>query len=133
MGTVRRFEELNAWQTARALTARIYALCRTSGLARDLGLARQMQRAAVSILSNVAEGFESQTQPMFISYLNRSKGSAGELRAQLYVALDAGYINKQQFEELVGIAERCSGQISRLITYLKSHPDKNRPQKPKTS
>ncbi len=82
MATITRFEEIEAWQTARELTKLIYALSNSGSLAHDFGLRDQMRRAAVSILSNIAEGFESRTQALFIEYLGRSKGSAGELRAQ---------------------------------------------------
>jgi len=85
-----------------------------------------MRRAGVSVMSNIAEGFESRTRPMFIEYLGRAKASAGELRAQLFVALDAGYVTDEEFHELRDLAEKISAQISRLSTYLKSSPDANR-------
>ena len=93
---------------------------------RDFGLRDQMRRAGVSVMSNIAEGFESRTRPMFIEYLGRAKASAGELRAQLFVALDAGYVTDEEFHELRDLAEKISAQISRLSTYLKSAPDANR-------
>ncbi len=92
LGTITRFEEIEAWQTARELTRRIYAISGEGQLARDFGLRDQMRRAAVSVMSNIAEGFESRTQALFVEYLGRAKASAGELRAQFYVALDVGYI-----------------------------------------
>jgi four helix bundle protein len=81
-----------------------------------------MRRAAVSVMSNVAEGFESGTRPQFVRYLEHAKGSAGELRAQLYVALDAGYISDEEFAELLELAKVCSRQLTRFIVYLKTHP-----------
>ena len=117
MATIHRFEEIEAWQTARELTRRIYLLSGRGELAKDFGLKDQMRRAAVSIMSNIAEGFESQTLPMFRSFLSRAKGSAGELRAQLYVAEDAGYLDPKQVAELRNLAEKCSSQISRFIAY----------------
>jgi len=126
MGTIRRFEEIEAWQTARELTRLVYALSKDGALARDFGLRDQMRRAAVSVLSNIAEGFESRTQALFIEFLGRAKGSAGELRAQAYVAFDAGYISHAQFEQLYRLAEKCSRQLSRFIAYLEAHPDRRR-------
>ncbi|MDL1895186.1 four helix bundle protein [Anaerolineae bacterium CFX7] len=126
MATVTRFEELEAWQTAREITKRIYALSKQSLFSRDFGLRDQMRRAAVSILSNIAEGFESRTQLMFIEYLGRAKASAGELRAQMYVALDSGYVEQSSFQEIKLLIEKCSRQISRLMSYLESLPDNRR-------
>ncbi|SRR6266511_473496 len=122
MGTIRRFEEIEAWQTARELTKLIYQLSNDGTFGRDFGLRDQMRRAAVSIMSNIAEGFESRTQPLFIEYLGRAKGSAGELRAQTYVAFDVDHIDQAQFEQLIGQAAKCSSQISRFMAYLDSQP-----------
>lgn len=80
MPTIERFEDIRAWQTARALTRQIYAVSARGAFARDFGLRDQMRRAAVSILSNIAEGFESGTRPQFVRYLALAKGSAGERR-----------------------------------------------------
>lgn len=122
MPTITRFEEIHAWQTARELTGQIYTVSNQGTFARDFGLRDQMRRAAVSIMSNVAEGFESDTQAQFIRYLGLAKASAGELRAQLYVALDAGYLDDKTFRHLFDQAEKCSRQLARFIAYLKSHP-----------
>ena len=78
MGTIKRFEEIEAWQTARELTRLIYALSNEGTFSRDFGLRDQMRRAAVSIMSNIAEGFESRTQALFIEFLGRAKGSSGD-------------------------------------------------------
>lgn len=86
MTTAKRFEELKVWQKAKELTNLIYQLSSSGSFARDFGLKDQMRRAAVSVMSNIAEGFESQTQALFIQFLGRAKGSVGELRAQLYIA-----------------------------------------------
>ncbi len=126
MATITRFEDIEAWQTARALTRLVYAVSGQGAFARDFGLCDQMRRAAVSIMSNIAEGFESRTQAMFIEYLGRAKASAGELRAQAYVALDVGYINQAHFEQLVELAEKCSRQLSRFISYLESQTGSRR-------
>jgi four helix bundle protein len=81
MTTAKRFEDLEVWQKAKELTNLIYRVSLSGAFSRDFGLRDQMRRAAVSIMSNIAEGFESQTQVLFIQYLGRAKGSAGELRA----------------------------------------------------
>jgi four helix bundle protein len=126
MATITRFEEIEAWQTAREVTRLVYALSNAGAFAHDFGLRDQMRRAAVSILSNIAEGFESRTQALFIEYLGRAKGSAGELRAQAYVALDAGYIDDAQFGQLFNLAEKASRQISRFMAYLETQPNVRR-------
>ncbi len=77
-----------------------------------------MRRAAVSVLSNIAEGFESRNTPLFIEFLGRAKASAGEVRAQSYVALDAGYFDEVQFQQVFDLAEKCSRQISQFLAYL---------------
>ncbi len=119
MATVERFEELEVWKTAREATRMVYGLSNTGAFSRDFGLRDQMRRAAVSILSNVAEGFESRTPPLFIEFLGRAKASAGELRAQTYVALDAGYLTQSEFEILQNLVAKCSSQASNLSWYLK--------------
>jgi four helix bundle protein len=126
MATITRFEEIEAWKTARELTNLVYALSNQGSFGRDFGLRDQMRRAAVSILSNIAEGFESRTQALFIDFLGRAKGSAGELRAQAYVALDVGYLSQSQFEQVLNLVEKCSSQIARFIAYLESQPNRLR-------
>ena len=123
---VERFEELDVWQRARELTKSVYDLSDLGAFARDFGLRDQMRRAAVSIMSNIAEGFESRTQALFIEFLGRARGSAGELRAQLYVALDCRYLTQDQFVDALRQAETCSKQIARLIQYLETQPNTRR-------
>ena len=77
-------------------------------------------------MSNIAEGFESDSQAQFIKFLGYAKASAGEVRAQLYVALDVGYLEESQFEELFDLAEKCSRQISKFMSYLRTHTDHRR-------
>jgi four helix bundle protein len=119
MSTIKRFEDMDAWQTARALTKTVYQLTANGTFSRDFGLKDQMQRASVSIMSNIAEGFESRTEILFLEFLGRAKGSAGELRAQFYVAQDAGYISQDQFQSIQDQCAKCSAQISRFMDYLK--------------
>jgi four helix bundle protein len=122
MPTITRFEEIEAWQTARELTRLVYQLTGRGQFARDFVLSSQMQRAAVSIMSNIAEGFESRTRSLFIDFLGRAKASAGELRAQMYVAVDCGYINQQEFSQLFELGDKCIRQISHFNQYISRQP-----------
>ncbi|MBK9314203.1 MAG: four helix bundle protein [Acidobacteria bacterium] len=99
---VRRFEDLIAWQRARRLTADIYKISRNSNFARDFGLRDQIRRAAVSVMSNIAEGFERNRQGEFHQFLSIAKASCGEVRAQLYVAYDVGYLDQTSLDDKVG-------------------------------
>jgi four helix bundle protein len=118
MPTIHRFEEIEAWKTARELTTLIYDLSNQGKFERDFGLKDQIRRASVSVMSNIAEGFESKTQPLFIKYLGYAKASAGEVRSQLYVARDLSYISSEDFNKTFLLAEKVSGQIARFIAYL---------------
>jgi four helix bundle protein len=126
MTTAKRFEELEVWQRAKELTKLIYRLSSSGAFAHDFGLRDQMRRAAVSIMSNIAEGFESQTQVLFIQYLSRAKGSSGELRAQLYIAQEQEYITADEFQSAFSLAELCSKQLASFIRYLDSQPNARR-------
>ncbi len=123
MTTIKRFEDIEAWKTARELVNDVYRLTRKNDFSRDYGLKDQIRRAAVSVVSNIAEGFESRTQALFIDYLGRAKGSAGEVRAQLYLSLDFGYITQEEFEITQDLADKASRQLYRFIAYLKSKPN----------
>ncbi len=122
MTAITRFEDIQAWQTGRQLTNIVYALSNQSGFNRDYGLLNQIRRASVSVMSNVAEGFESRTDVQFINFLGMARASAGEVRAQLYIALDQKYIAEGQFNEAYALAEKCARQIAKFITYLESNP-----------
>ena len=126
MATAKRFEELEVWQKAKELTNLIYRVSSSGALARDFGLRDQMRRVAVSIMSNIAEGFESQTQATFIQYLGHAKGSAGELRSHLYIAVEQNYITQDHFNSAISLAESCSKQLARFIQYLESQPNARR-------
>lgn len=126
MTTAKRFEDLEVWQRAKELRNSIYRLSSSGDFARDFGLRDQMRRAAVSVMSNIAEGFESQTQVLFLQFLGRAKGSAGELRAQLYIALEQKYITSAEFSSAYALAELCSKQLAKLIQYLESQPNTRR-------
>jgi four helix bundle protein len=126
VATIKRFEEIEAWQTARQMTRLVYELTNEGAFARDFGLRDQMRRAAVSVMSNIAEGFESRTQALFIDFLGRARGSAGELRSQAYIAHDTLYIDQTQFQELFALTELSSRQISRFMSYLEAQPNHRR-------
>jgi len=126
MTTAKQFEDLEVRQRAKELTNLIYSLSSSGVFSRDFGLRDQMRRAAVSIMSNIAEGFESQTQVLFIQYLGHAKGAAGELRAQLYVALEQKYITIDEFKSAISVAELCSKQLAKFIQYLESQPNARR-------
>ncbi|HEY2979625.1 MAG TPA: four helix bundle protein [Anaerolineales bacterium] len=126
MTTAKRFEDLDVWQRSKELTNLIYGLSSDGQFARDFGLRDQMRRAAVSIMSNIAEGFEGQTQAVFIRFLGHAKGSAGEVRSQLYVAHEQTYLTDEQFNSALALAESCSKQLTRLIQYLQTQPNSRR-------
>ncbi|MEX2089443.1 MAG: four helix bundle protein [Bacteroidota bacterium] len=119
MGTIRSFEEIDAWQRARVLTKRVYEISRTGEFARDFALRNQIRRASVSIMSNIAEGFERGGTKEFIQFLSTAKGSAAEVRSQLFVALDQNYITKETFRELSDTSSEISRMLSGLMTYLR--------------
>jgi four helix bundle protein len=113
------FEDLDVWKDARRLTNEVYAVTCGPGFSKDFGLRDQIRRAAVSIMSNIAEGFERGGNQEFIQFLYIAKGSCGEVRAQLYVALDQGYIVQDRFNELFNSFKKLSSMLSSLIDYLK--------------
>src|SRR3990167_11192228 len=105
MATIQRFEDLMMFTKARELTKAVYT---SLASCRDNGFRDQIQRASVSIVSNIAEGFESGTKQGFLNYLYIAKASAGEVRAQLYIASDIGYLNIETFKYLNALAVECS-------------------------
>src|SRR5882724_1826984 len=119
MAQIKKFEDSESWKLARKLTNQVYEVTATGKFARDFGLRDQIRRATVSILSNIAEGFERGGDKEFLQFLAIAKGSCGEARAQLYVALDQGYISHAQFETLFESATEVSQLISGFIKYLR--------------
>ena|SRR5215475_4772816 len=119
MAKIKKFEDIESWRRARKLTKDIYAVTGQNKFLRDFGLKDQIRRAAVSILSNIAEGFERGGDKEFLQFLAIAKGSSGEVRAQLYVALDLEYISMDQFEVLVQAATEVSQLISGFMKYLR--------------
>ena len=126
MPTITRFEDIEAWKTARELTRIVYALTEQGQFSRDFGLKNQIQRASVSVMSNIAEGFESRTQAQFLDYLGHAKASAGEVRCQLYIAIDLKYLTQEQFKQVFDLADKVSRQIARFMDYLETHPQSRR-------
>ena len=119
MATFDRFEDIDAWKKARSLVSAVYQLTGTGEFGRDYGLRDQIRRAAVSVLSNIAEGFEREGNTEFCRFLAIAKGSCGEVRAQLYVALDQRYITTEQFNAASRNAAEVSRMISGLMKYLR--------------
>ena len=115
----KRFEEMKVWQEARQLTNNLYRLTQLGHFAKDFGLRDQMRRASVSVMSNIAEGYERGTNKEFIHFLNYAKGSVGELRSQLYVALDLEYITQTEFEINYDLSVSISAQLANFIKYLR--------------
>jgi len=112
------FEDLHVYQRSRELTNEIYRLTRQGAFSRDRGLADQIRRAAVSILSNIAEGFERGAKTEFIQFLYIAKGSCGEVRAQLGVAHDQQYVPDADYARLLDLVRRIGGMLSNFIAHL---------------
>jgi four helix bundle protein len=125
LSKIDRFEDLIAWQKARELTRAIYQVTQQGTFARDFGLARQIQRAAVSIMSNIAEGFERRGRREFHQFLSTAKGSCAEVRSQLYVAFDIGYLGKSDFHKLLAQAE----EVGRVVGGLRASVEKLRDER----
>ena len=120
MAAFKTFEEINAWQNARVLVKDIYAMTRCGDFSKDYGLRDQIQRAAVSICSNIAEGFERRGNKEFINFLWIAKGSAAEVCSQLYHARDLGYITEEKFKTMYKSAKQIGGMLFKLIDVLSS-------------
>ena len=117
-----KFEDLIAWQKARALTKEVYQISQRGLFAKDFGLSGQIQRASVSIMSNIAEGFERGGRGEFHQFLSVAKASCAEVRSLLYVALDIKYINKDEFRKIMDKAE----EVGRIVGGLRASVDKQR-------
>ena len=115
---VNSFEELEIYKSARELTKSVYAESKKDPFSKDFALKDQIRRSAVSIMANIAEGFERKTNPDFSRFLFMAKGSSGELRAHLTVALDQEYITKEQFDNLYKLSRLISSMTSNLIKHL---------------
>jgi len=120
VGTFRTFEEIEAWQQARELTRLVYEVSGKGTFGRDFALRDQIRRAAVSAMSNIAEGFGRGGAREFVQFLSVARGSASEVSAQLYVALDQGYVSKESFGRLQEQATRTGSVVSGLVRYLRT-------------
>jgi four helix bundle protein len=118
MNTIRRFEDIIAWQRAREMTREIYSCTRALPFAKDFGRRDQIQRASVSTMSNIAEGFDRGGDKEFVQFLSNSKGSCGEVKSHLYAALDQGYVSPVTFEGLYMKAEEVGRLIFGFMNYL---------------
>jgi four helix bundle protein len=119
MATLKRFQDIEAWKKARELTRAVYKCSGAGKCARDFVLRDQIRRASVSITSNIAEGFGRGGSTELINFLSIAKGSATEVESQLYIALDQGYISKNEFEGLQKLATSTQGLLAGFINYLK--------------
>ena len=124
-----KFEDLIAWQKARVLTKEVYQFSKRAEFARDFGLSGQIQRASVSIMSNIAEGFERGGRGEFHQFLSVAKASCAEVRSLLYVALDIKYINKAEFRKIMDKAE----EVGRIVGGLRASVDKQRKEQRKSN
>ncbi len=120
MAGFKRFEEIESWKEARVLVGKIYSID-----TRDYGYKDQIRRSAVSVMSNIAEGFGREGKPEFAQFLTIAKGSLNEVKSLLYVALDLKYINRELFDELYRKAVFISSALTGLIKYLRKAGKKN--------
>ena len=120
MGKIERFEDIEAWKLAREIAKVIYEVSSRDGFRKDFVLTNQMRRASISILSNIAEGFERNGDKEFIQFLTVAKGSCGEVRAQLYIAFDQEYVERSEFEKIQNKLVEISRMLAGLIKYLKT-------------
>jgi len=120
MNKIERFEDIVAWQKARVLTREIYASTRAGPFTKDFGLSGQIQRASVSSMANIAEGFERGGDKEFGQFLSNSKGSCGEVKSHFYVALDQNYISATSFDQLYAKADEVSRLVGGFMTYLRT-------------
>jgi four helix bundle protein len=124
MKKIERFEDLIAWQKARKLTRQIYEITRQVPFAKDFGLSGQIQRAAVSIMSNISEGFERGSRGEFHQFLSTGKASCAEVRSQLYVAFDIGYLDQIKFNQILAQAE----EVGKIVGGLRASVGRQRKQ-----
>jgi four helix bundle protein len=116
MSKVERFEDLIAWQRAKDLARLAYEVTQQEAFARDYGLSRQMQRAAVSVMSNIAEGYERGSRADFHRFLTMAKASCAEVRSQTYLAYELGYLDSSTFDHVLN----CAIEVARIIGGLRA-------------
>ena len=115
---ITKFEDLGIWQLSLKITKEVYDSTAQKEFSRDFGLRDQIRRAIVSVSSNIVEGFEKNNNNEFIRFLKIAKGSVGEVRSQLYIALTVQYIEKEEFERINNDLENLAGQIGGFVVYL---------------
>ena len=118
MATIKSFEEIFAWQKARELNREIYLITDKGPFSKDFGLRDQIRRSSISIMSNIAEGFERRGDREFVRFLNIAKGSCAELKTQLYAANDVGYIDEEKFIFLMTLANDTGKLLQGFKSYL---------------
>ena len=123
MSEIRRFEDLKTWQRARELANIVYSLTKNESFYKDYSLVDQIRRAAVSVMNNVAEGFERGSNKDFVKFLFIARASVGEVRSILYLALDQNYIEKEEFQNIYDISIEVSRIIWGLIKSLRNKED----------
>lgn len=121
MAAFSRFEDIDAWRNGRELVKSIYTLTSRKPFSVDIGLRGQIQRAAISICSNIAEGYGRRGNKEFMNFLWIAKGSTAEVASQLYHAQDLGYITMEEMNDAQSLATRISAELFSLIKYLSSH------------
>ena len=118
MATIKKFEDITAWQQARVLSKSIYGITNLKPFSTDYDLKSQIRRSSGSTMDNIAEGFERGGRIEFIQFLGISKASSAEVRSRLYRAFDQEYISKEQFDELYKLSDDIGKMINGLISYL---------------
>jgi four helix bundle protein len=121
MRKIEKFEDIQAWQEARALTNEIYTVSGSGQWAKDYALRDQSRRASISVMANIAEGSERLTDTEFARFLTMAKASAIEIKAQFYIALDQGYIDQNRFDELCEKCDKVSRYLGSFIRYLRQN------------
>jgi four helix bundle protein len=117
---IERFEQIEAWKEARKLCDMLYQSCRKPSFGRDFALRDQILRAAISVMANIAEGFDRRSRNDFARFLLIASGSLSEVKSHLYIALDQKYVSEKEFKEIYEQATRVGKMISRFVAYLKT-------------
>jgi four helix bundle protein len=125
MVKIEKFEDIKAWQKARELNIGIYKATNKDLFSKDFVLRDQVRRSSISVLSNIAEGFERESKQEFIRFFSIAKASCGELRSQLYIASDLQYLSKEEFEALLSMALEVSKMLGGFMSYLKEYKQNN--------
>ncbi len=128
---ITRFEDIESWQMARELTRQVYNVAKSQKFSKDYGLKDQICRASVSVMSNIAEGFNSGSSAEFARFLGYAQRSCAEVQSEDYVALDQNYITEKQFNEIYNLGAKTSSKIGAFIKYLKQQRTKHQAQSTK--